>query len=101
MQSIEDLSGLSELEFERRRSQILSDHIKSLPEDRRKQAYALQLQLDLKRAKMGSEEFMKHCLREATANLETIGSQFEVLQAKMGLNPPSLPDYTNERKAQI
>ncbi len=101
MQPIEDLSGLSELEFERRRSQILTDHIMSLPEDRRKQAYAFQLELDAKRLRMSPEAFMLHCLTEARKNLEVIGSKFEVLQAKMGLNPPSLPNYADERKAQI
>lgn len=99
MQPIEDLSGLSELEFEARRSRILSDHIKSLPEDRRKAAYLFQLQLDLKRMSMSSNEFMIYCFKEAGHNMDSIVSKMEVIQAKLGLNPPSLPDYANERKA--
>lgn len=100
MQTIGDLSGLSELEFEARRAKIINDHMKSLPEDQRKKALAFQLQLDLKRETMGPEAFMEHCFKQMGTNLEKISSHFEVLKALV-CPPPSLPNYADERKAKI
>ena len=97
MQPIEDLSGLSEYEFEARRSKIISDYIKSLPEDRRKKAYVFQLELDLKRIKMEPQAFMAHCFSEVGQNLERTSELFQVVQAKMGFAPP-LSSYTGELK---
>lgn len=46
---IEALVGLEGMAFEAARSKIISDYIKSLPEDKRKKAYLLQLEIDAHR----------------------------------------------------
>lgn len=101
MRVIGDLSHLSDDEFEARRQQIIRDHIASVPENQRKKIIAFQMALDLKRGTIRSEAFIEYCFKEVGKNLEQMSELFEVAGAMMGLNEPSLPDYTNEREPKI
>jgi Protein of unknown function (DUF3135) len=68
-------------EFERERSRIIRAHIESLPEERRKAAYAFQLELDLKRLHLSGSDFMTYCIAKITDNMD----QLQTLAQSLGM----------------
>jgi len=77
---MEDLSSLSELQFELRRRTLIREYIDLLPEHQRKKAISFQLQLDLKRLELGSKGFIDHCFAEINENLLNLSDQFVCLK---------------------
>jgi hypothetical protein len=64
------LSIESPLAFEAERSRLIGEYIRSLPEDRRKQAYLFQSQLDDRRLAMQPSEFLQYCVDHMKENLD-------------------------------
>lgn len=79
MWSVDTLFGLSGQDFEDERARIISEYIGSLPEEERHKAAILQINIDLQRAKMPPEEFMKWITTELTESLENLGDQLQFL----------------------
>jgi hypothetical protein len=73
--------------FERERNRIISEYLKSLPPERRMAAYATQIQVDLARETMSSDELLVWMCREAAEKLENLSDQFQAVRNR--LVPPS------------
>ena len=83
--------------FENERTRIIESYIKSLPENRRKIAYAFQLQLDLKRYSLSSADFIAYCVAKIGENAEQLQALIQTLDITVtetlvaGDNPQQLP----------
>lgn len=78
--SVETLFGLTGIEFERERDRIIREHLNSLPEEQRKKAFLLQIELDLKRETMSPAEFDSYLQMLITENLENLADQMIALK---------------------
>jgi len=65
--------------FERERNRLISDYIKSLPEERRAAAYLMQLRIDEARLRLSQEELLMWMQREAVELAANLGDQFSYL----------------------
>lgn len=91
MQDLSYMSALGETEFEAERCRLIRAEIMKAPEERRKQLLNLQMQLDLVRDKVSSEEFMLHCASMITENLENMVDQAARLKSLVQPPPPVKP----------
>jgi hypothetical protein len=75
--TVETLYALKDdpVAFETERSRIISEYIKSLPEDRRKTAYAMQCKIDLARETMSGSDFLLWMGKEAVELGENLADQ--------------------------
>lgn len=86
---LRDLAGDADA-FERERSRLITEYIMSLPDKQRKLAYAMQIEIDLARETMSSDELLKWMCAQATEKLANIDDLF--LAIKHQLIPlPSTP----------
>jgi hypothetical protein len=69
--------------FEWARNALISDYIKSLPEDRRHAAYAMQCKIDVARMKLSPEEFLVWMQREAVELGDNLADQFSFIKHKI------------------
>ena len=105
MESIPDLSGLSELEFEAERCRIINSHLHSLPEDVSRRMRLFQMNLDVDRMHLqkihgdmqGGIIFMRDCFRKISENLANLSDAYGSIGHAAELTQPSLPNYANER----
>lgn len=59
--------------FERERNRLITEYMQSLPADKRRVAYAMQVKIDLARETMSNDEFLRWMANEAqklAANLD-------------------------------
>ena len=68
--------------FEAERNKVISAYIKSLPEERRNAAYAMQCKIDVARQKMSQEEFLRWMSNEAYEISMNIEDQFNFIGHK-------------------
>ena len=71
-----------DLRFEAERSRIISEYIKSLPEEHQRQAYAYQLRIDAARLTMSSERFLQWMVNEASEMADNLSDQFLAIAHK-------------------
>jgi hypothetical protein len=80
MWDVSSLYGLTGMEFEMERNRILSEYILSLPEEKRKVAYAKQLEIESVRISADDEEFNKWLMSQISENLGNISDQFVAMK---------------------
>ena len=80
--SVEHLFWLrhDEIRFEAERSRLISEYINSLPEERRRSAYLMQLKIDEARVKLSDDELLAWMVREATELQENLADQFNAIR---------------------
>ena len=109
MESIPDLSGLSELEFEAERCRIINRHLQSLPEDMSRKMRLFQMSLDVDRIRLqkihgnmqGGIIFMRDCFEKIGENLTNLSDAYGSIGHAAQLTQPSLPNYMDERISKI
>jgi len=70
--------------FEAERNRIISTYIKSLPEERRHAAYAMQCRVDLARMTMTQGDLLKWMIAEAAELQANLSDQFGFIGHKAG-----------------
>jgi hypothetical protein len=68
--------------FEAERNRLISDYIKSLPEENRTAAYAMQCKIDAARMTMSSDELLQWMVREAAELNANLSDQFSFIGHK-------------------
>lgn len=66
--------------FEKERSRIIAEYIKSLPTEKQKVAYAMQCKIDLARETLGSDDFLLWMGKEAVELGENLADQLLVIR---------------------
>ena len=69
--------------FEAERNRIISTYIKSLPEERRTAAYAMQCKIDVARMQLSDEELLKWMANEARELTENLTNQLSFVGHKV------------------
>lgn len=68
--------------FERERNRLITEYIKSIPEQHRRAAYAMQCKIDAARLTLGPQEFLAWMQLEALELAENLGDQFSFIAHK-------------------
>lgn len=89
VEHLRELAG-DALAFESERNRIISEYLKSLPKERRAAAYAMQVEIDLARETMSSDELLVWMCRQAAERLENLSDQFQAIKHQL-IPLPSAP----------
>lgn len=71
------------LDFERRRCELIKEHLDSLPPDRQARAHKFQQKLDDFRKKNSPAEFMRYCQDSLTENLAALQRLVEAISTNL------------------
>jgi hypothetical protein len=88
MEDLSYLSMLDEASFEAERNRLIANEILKADPDRRRKLVAFQMQLDLVRDRVTSEQFMLHCAALLRENLENLSDQ--LVHLKSLIEPPTI-----------
>ncbi len=82
--------------FEQERNRLVTEYIKSVPEEHRAAAYAMQCKIDLARMTLSPEEFLKWMQREMAELGENLADQFAFIGHKAQDIKAQLRSLSNE-----
>lgn len=85
-------------QFEMVRNKIISDFLKTFPEETRIKLLTLQYQLDLKRYEMSSEQFMDYLVSQIRLNTAKIATNLERISNILQNDEPANVTYLADRK---
>lgn len=91
MDDLSYLAALSPLDFEIERTRLLAEHIQLLPEDKRKKAFALQLEIDTNRI-THPDDHLAWLMTQIGERIEDLFDQWQhALTAATGNQPKIKP----------
>lgn len=93
--TVESLHGLTGDAFEDERNRIIMDYFKSLPENRRRTAYAMQCRIDLARMTLSEEDYLRWFQAQGLELAENLADQLVRFKGIVE-GPPTLSSTTSK-----